>query len=282
MPVAFIAVSMALGHVVVVPASDAINVTIEELCQDYDKFERKQIIVQGKVAGVRIQMMPITMFEMSCPNTKKWLTVTYSHGIDDKLYVSDNDQVTVQGVFEGPSSITASKILVSAAPDAEKPRIEPCDNTPLPDEVRQLLAQKFPSWLTARFGDLSDEEQNQWQNSKQRGLCPGIAKGHFESPTSFSYALLLVPTNPETLGFKIVVAGKKSGKYELKVVEDIENFSYAGNAIYTLPPGKYQDFYQEKTVTLTLDAFQWEIIYKGKAIMYYWKGGSYRTLITSD
>lgn len=177
---------------------------------------------------------------------------------------------------------TASLILFSSAALAANPPIEPCDNTPLPEEVQQLLAQKYPSWRTARFSDLSDEEQNQWQKSKQRGLCPGIAKGHFDSPTSISYALLLVPTNPETLGYKIVVAGKKRGKYEFKVVENIENFSYAGNAIYTLPPGKYNDFYEDKTVTLTLDAFQLELMYKGIAAMYYWKNGRYHSLTASD
>ena len=148
--------------------------------------------------------------------------------------------------------------------------------------MNKLLLQKYPSWRTARFSDLDDEEQKQWQESEYRAFCPGIAKGHFESSASLSYALLLIPTDLEKLGFKILVASKRRGKYEFKVVEDIANFSHAGNAIYTLLPGKHDDFYEEKTVTLTLDAFQWELMYKGKATMYYWKNGRYHWLTTSD
>jgi hypothetical protein len=157
---------------------------------------------------------------------------------------------------------------------AEQPSKDPCEGIVLPEALVQTLAKKYPSWQAVKLSDLFEEQKQAWVESQyHRDRCPGIAVGHFESKTGLSYAILLFKKD---VGEKLVVASKNKGTFRLTVLTETE---YGPDTVYTVPPGKYEDMYEEDKVTLSLDGFQLEVYEKG-ARMFYWKKGKYHSLLT--
>jgi hypothetical protein len=174
-----------------------------------------------------------------------------------------------------------SLILLSAVTLAAKPRIELCDNTPLPEEIRKLLAQKFPAWRTLQLSDLHPEKQQLWLDGEHRNECPGITVGHFEATTRLSYAVVLIPRDTDKITFKVVVVGDgKQRPFKLTMLEEPE-YIVNYNVIYRVAPGKYSDVGQTQSVQLSLDGLMMRQLDVGTTL-FYWKDGHYRRLIISD
>ena len=180
------------------------------------------------------------------------------------------------------SYILAIVLFISETTFAEGLSKDPCENTVIPKEVLQLVTDRFPSWHVLRFSDLYPDRQEDWLRSQYREQCPGIAAGHFETKASLSHAMLLIPNDKTKNSFRLVVVHSKHGRLDLKVLIDApcHNCRWHDEVVYRLPPGKYEDFYQEKTIVLTNEGFQWETS-KG-AWLFYWKKGQYHKIITSD
>jgi hypothetical protein len=176
--------------------------------------------------------------------------------------------------------MTMITILLSATVLAGQLPKDPCEVGLLPVPVKELLAQKLPSWRVLRLSELSAEEQELWLKRKDGKKCPGIAVGHFETKTRDAYAVVLIPSDLKTPDFQLVVVNLEKGAYQLKELippGPPANFPI----VYSLPPGKYSDAERTSSVDLALDSFQVEWMFV-RAILYYWKDGRYNELVVKD
>jgi hypothetical protein len=147
------------------------------------------------------------------------------------------------------------------------------------------LKEKFPGWRAKTLSDLGEDDHRLWLQAHPK-QCPGIAAGHFNG-TDTSFALLLVRESNSAGGYKLVVAtpgpsinGYSEG-YSFALLDHNDTQSAAGMVISKVKPGKYSDFGRTKTITTQLDCINVEWI-EAAAELYYWTGGQYKTLQTSD
>ncbi len=127
------------------------------------------------------------------------------------------------------------------------------------------------------------EDQQIWLSGTQSKACPGMVSGNFEAAGRVSYALLLVPKSNAIAGYKVVVLSKRATEeaYEWKEVDHAEASGSSGIVISKVPPGKYSDSEDTKSVQLKLDGLLVEWMEKG-AFLYYWSAGQYRRIQTSE
>jgi hypothetical protein len=159
-----------------------------------------------------------------------------------------------------------------------------CRDASLPSDAQLLIVKKFPDWRPKNVSDLSADDQQLWLQAHPKE-CPGIAVGHFEEPDSLSYAILLVPKSDVDGGYKIIVLSNATTAdgYALRLLDRAEGqgSSSSGLVLSKVPPGGYSDFEETKSVRLKLDAVSVEWIEKAE-VLYYWSGGKYQTIQTSD
>jgi hypothetical protein len=157
-----------------------------------------------------------------------------------------------------------------------------CSATVLPSAASELLKVKFPSWRPKQLSDLDPDDRQLWLKAHDK-QCPGVAVGHFENAEETGYAVLLVPGEKPTGGYKLVVLStSKSGQgYTANILDQAEGETYSGLVMSVAGPGKFSDFESTKSVQLKLDSIYLEWIEKG-AQLFYWSGGRYRKLQVSD
>jgi hypothetical protein len=155
---------------------------------------------------------------------------------------------------------------------------EICSVTRLPTAASELLRTKFPLWRAKQISDLEAYDRQFWTEEHPKE-CPGIAIGHFEGSEHLAYAMLLVPKNESTGGYKIVVLSELGSAFSAKLLE--QGQSAQGLVISVAAPGQYADFEDTKQAKLTVDAIYVQWIEKA-ALLYYSSGGRYHQLQTSD
>lgn len=163
---------------------------------------------------------------------------------------------------------------------------DPCDTSVLPKEIQVNLQRNYPDWQPERLEQLYEDDRKFW-TEKYGNRCPGIAIGHFESKTELSYALLLV-SKPDRKrdGLRFLVFSRTAGSAEcaVRVISKYDTGSFyegSDHVIFAVPAGHYEEAVGPRKVTTDLDGIWYEIMEKG-AILYYWKSGRYRELVTSD
>jgi hypothetical protein len=177
--------------------------------------------------------------------------------------------------------VAISSFLISAAA-AEQPG--PC-STSVPKPLIHELNDKFPGWRLKTVSDLGEDDHRLWLQAHPK-QCPGTAAGHFNG-TMISYALLLVRESNSVGGYKLVVATPRpsingySEGYSFDLLDHSDTEVATGMVISRVKPGKYSDFERTRTVTTQLDCINVEGI-EAAAELYYWAGGQYKTLQTSD
>ena len=157
-----------------------------------------------------------------------------------------------------------------------------CGEVPIPAPVSRLLRAKFSQWRPERVSDLDGDDRRSWSDEHQKD-CPGIAVGHFESTGKLSYAVVLVPISGAHSGYRIVVFSESptADAYKWLLLEQKYGKDQFAPAISKEAPGKYLGLDRSKSVLLKLDGINVEWIEKS-SVLYYWRGGHYRRLWTSD
>lgn len=177
---------------------------------------------------------------------------------------------------------TLSLLTLIFAPESAAQVSTPCGESVLPARINELLKAKFSQWRTKQVSDMGADDQ-QFGLKVHEKECPGIAVGHFESAGSLSYATLLVSKSEPSGGYKIVVFSKglTGDAYTWKLLDHADGHTYSGLVISKTEPGHYSDFDRTETIQTKLDGVYVEWIEKA-AQLYYWSGGRYHTLQTSD
>src|SRR5579859_3097281 len=87
--------------------------------------------------------------------------------------------------------ISVCLVCVEPRPPAAAQTPSPCGEESLPKAVTDLLKKQFPQWRTKQVTDIDADNRQLWQDGPNAESCPGIAKGHFRTTKSLSYAFLL-------------------------------------------------------------------------------------------
>jgi len=150
----------------------------------------------------------------------------------------------------------------------------------LSSDIQNRLKEEYSSWKIQEPADLSQRAREAWEPEKPLA-CPGIAVGHFESPKTLSYAVLLVPTAHPNEGYRFLVFSQKLGQpgYEVRVLDKLDEKGAANYYIQGTPISKFFDEpsrkkFQAHTVDgiLLVDSAENEYGVE----VYFWSGGRYR------
>lgn len=162
-----------------------------------------------------------------------------------------------------------------------------CAYSSLPQAVERLLVTKYPDWNAWKLPDESPYLEK-WTKEHSKN-CPGIASGYFESRTQLSHAILLVPKDPEKLGYRLVVLSKwkASGQdtYRERILwEDDSELArkVVYGYIYTVPPGTYWDFDKTRNVQIGMEGFVYRLIVGRQTILFYWHQDKYADITIGE
>ena len=157
-----------------------------------------------------------------------------------------------------------------------------CNVNALPKSVSETLSSRYAEWKIKTVDDLESYDKELWLKNNPLD-CPGIASGHFVDSGDQSFAVLLIPKEPDANGYKVIVFSKPDSEspYVPKVVAEAKSQNSASMVIYRVPPGTYSDAEQTRRVQIRLDSFQLEIL-EASATLYFWQGGRFQHLLTSE
>jgi hypothetical protein len=180
-------------------------------------------------------------------------------------------------------ALTLSLLACLVARPASAQTTMVCDSSVLPAAARDLLALKFSQWRPKVVSDMDTDDQQLWLSATKGKACPGLVSGHFETPDKASYALLLVPKSNADAGYKVIVLSQRGAddSYDWRLVDHADAPANVGIVISKVPPEKYSDWENNKSIQLKLDGLQVEWMEKG-AFVYYWSAGHYRRIQVSD
>jgi hypothetical protein len=153
-----------------------------------------------------------------------------------------------------------------------------CDKA-LPDDIQHVLAAKFMGWTLQSSANLSNPAKERWKSEKPR-VCPGVAKGRFESGDKSSSAVLIVRAGSSNSPAKLLLfegtEGKSSGDF--KVLQEMENGA-SNLFIHSVPVHQFfdkksADRFQARTpdAIVLFDAGKDEY----ETDIYFWTGSEYR------
>jgi hypothetical protein len=143
----------------------------------------------------------------------------------------------------------------------------------LPSEAQTVLENQFPRLYPEKVSDLSAEYRKAWLKDHPQD-CPGIAVGHFQSPTKTSYAVLLIGSKGGLSGSKLVLLNQgASGAWKATKIAE-EEMSYYYEAVSKLPGSKGRH-------TGALDRIQLKQFDAGSTV-YYWRGGRFHGIAMKD
>jgi hypothetical protein len=150
--------------------------------------------------------------------------------------------------------------------------------TSLPEDIRHVLAARFPDWAIQTSTTLSPSAAQRWRSEKPTA-CPGVAKGYFESDSKSSVAVLIVRAGQESSA-KLLLFKGANGEYsaDFRVLEDAQ--TGANNLFIRAAPARR--FFDKQAVerfgvrapetVLLFDAGKDEY----ETDVYFWTGGEYR------
>ncbi|MGH9516236.1 MAG: hypothetical protein ACRD3P_11225 [Terriglobales bacterium] len=159
---------------------------------------------------------------------------------------------------------------------------DPCAMGSLPAGVQELVVDKYPGLRPKALSDLEGYDRKLWVTSNPHA-CPGVAVGNFEEASQRGFAILLIPKSGVEEQYKVVVIAQSKGsrQYHLSVLDHGISTPNSGLVISKVPPGKQTGFDESKSIRLKLDGIDVEWLEKS-SVLYYYSGGRYHELQTSD
>lgn len=162
---------------------------------------------------------------------------------------------------------------------AGKPR-NLCGPESLPMGIQRRLKEEYRSWKIQELENLSPSAHSRWESEKPL-RCPGLAVGRFESATTPSYAILLVPVAHPDAGYRFLVFSRSTGDAgsEARLVEKLDQSGSANYFLHTTAISKFFDKASRKKFQaqtpdgiLLVDSAEKEY----EVDVYFWSGGRYR------
>jgi hypothetical protein len=143
----------------------------------------------------------------------------------------------------------------------------------LPDDAAASLKSQFPTFYPEKVSDLSPEYQEVWLKDHPHE-CPGIAVGHFQSPSKVSYAVLLIGSRGSLSGSKLVVLSQSAGGWKATKLTE-ETVAYHYEAVSNVTQGKL------RRSSASLDRIRFKE-FDGGATVYSWSGGRFHKVTVKE
>lgn len=157
---------------------------------------------------------------------------------------------------------------------------DPCSVSALPSAIGTVLKVNFVGWRPRQISDLVADDQQLWAKAHSQS-CPGIASGHFDGGSRLEYALLLVPMSNSGSYRLALFRENSAGTFVVRVLAHSEGDAGSKPVISKVPPGKYSDPENGKTVRTKADSILLEWI-EAAARLYYWSGSAFHELQVED
>jgi len=147
--------------------------------------------------------------------------------------------------------------LLLAAPIVFAQTSVKCDVNLLPKSITETLSSRYAEWKIKTVDDLESYDRELWLKNNPHD-CPGFTSGHFLGSTDRSFAVLLVPKEPDANGYKVIFFAKSDSEspYVPKIIAESKSQNSASMVIYRVPPGTYADAERTRRVQIRLDSFQ--------------------------
>lgn len=143
----------------------------------------------------------------------------------------------------------------------------------LPDDAVASLKSQFPTFYPEKVSDLSSEYQDAWLKDHPHE-CPGIAGGHFQSPSKTSYAVLLIGSRGSLSGSKLVVLSQSTGGWKATKLTE-ETVAYHYEAVSKITQAK------SHSSSTSLDRIRFKE-FDGGATIYSWSGGRFHKVTAKE
>lgn len=147
-----------------------------------------------------------------------------------------------------------------------------------PPKVQTALNRQFPGWRITQLKDLVEDDQQLWKKAHPID-CPGIASGSFRRGGS-SVAVLLIHTEGATHKQQLVLISEENAGQRFRVLRELPA-SQVTWVISKVPAGGYRDWTRQKHVHTERDGIYLEHI-ESTITLFYWRNGSFRTLVVSN
>jgi hypothetical protein len=146
------------------------------------------------------------------------------------------------------------------------------------DEYNKYINETYQGWRILELKDLYKDDKDLWQKNRGDNRYPGIAIGKFDDTNENTTGLLIGHSVGNQKSIKLILISDKRNKSIVLYEADVGNYP----VIYTLPPGKYTDFYDTSEIyNVKHECIAFEIIEASVKIFYFYEG-SYKSILYSD
>jgi hypothetical protein len=149
-----------------------------------------------------------------------------------------------------------------------------CD---LPKDLRSEVATKYPGKKVVTLADLQDDDRGFFQKDHNNS-CPGLVSVDFYGDGKPTLALVLIGNGEGKDSSVLVVA------HQVESAWNISTLATGGPTVpvvWSLPPGKYQDVYGNKTLRATRPVIVFNK-YESWGILYAWTNKRVAKIWISD
>jgi hypothetical protein len=146
------------------------------------------------------------------------------------------------------------------------------------DEYNKYINETYPGWRILSLKDLYKADKDLWQKNRGNNKYPGIAIGKFDDTNENIIGLLIVHIADNQKNIKLILVNDKRNKSIVLYEADVGNFP----VIYTLPPGKFADFYDTtKIYNIKHECIAYEVI-ESSVRIFYFDEGLYKSILYLD
>jgi len=147
------------------------------------------------------------------------------------------------------------------------------------EPYNNIIDVQFKGWHILKLGELNTDDIKLWKQNRGENMTPGMAKGKYESKEEM-VALLIVSEINRQKKVKLILLKNNVADTPIKILREENVFNYP--VIYSLPPAKYNDFYDTtKYIDTKNDCIAYEHI-EASTIIYYYDKEKYIELVYSD
>jgi hypothetical protein len=153
------------------------------------------------------------------------------------------------------------------------------DECTLPPDLNAYISQKYPAAHVATLADLEIDDSGFFQKDHS-GDCPGLVKVDFYGDGKPTLALILIIKSGAKDDSELFVAHQVGNIWRMTEL-GTGNPSPYSPAVWSQPPGEYQDVYGNKSIRATNPVIVF-CKYEAWAIVYAWTGKDVKKVWISD
>ena len=144
------------------------------------------------------------------------------------------------GVFQQPSATSLDTVTKHDGFDRGTATSDPCS---LPQDLKEVIARKYPAERLAHLADLDEYDQKLFR--KDHGdRCPGLVRVNFYGDKEPALAMVLISGENPKRKAELIVARNRGNSWEPQSLETTDNTP----VVWSQKPGKYGGIWDTKPI----------------------------------